>query len=358
MKIRDERQIEFADKFLSTGTSGILNLCPRFGKTRVGIHILQKTGRNPKVLIAYPHNKVEKAWKDEFLKMGYKNPNITFTTHLSLKKYKDIKYDILVIDEIHLLSERQIEAVQEITCKITLGLTGTLSSWTERCLQKKLGLNVIGKYSMDQAIKEGVVTDYQITVKMVPLNDIVLNKYKKYTRTEKGQFRAYGKVIEALEAKGKETFFLRLARMRIIQNSLAKIDATKNILNIFNMDRALVFCGLIKTAEAIGCPVFHNKSKDGAIFEDFAAGKGRNHLALVRMGNTGVTYISLNKVVINYFDSNSENLTQKINRCMAMDYSNPDKKSDIWIVSSNEEVELKWLKSALEFFDPKKIKYV
>ena len=84
------------------------------------------------------------------------------------------------------------------------------------------------------------------------------------------------------------------------------------------------------------------------IFEDFAEGKG-NHLAVVKIGNTGVTYKPLDKVIINYFDSNAENLAQKINRCMAMEYNTPDKKAHIYIVSSDELVELKWLQKALEF---------
>ena len=63
-------------------------------------------------------------------------------------------------------------------------------------------------------------------------------------------------------------------------------------------------------------------------------------------------------MIINYFDSNGENLAQKINRCMAMEYDNPDKKAQIYIISSYEEVELKWLKKALEFFEKYKIKFV
>ena len=81
-------------------------------------------------------------------------------------------------------------------------------------------------------------------------------------------------------------------------------------------------------------------------------------MAVVKIGNTGVTYKPLNKVIINYFDSNAENLAQKINRCMAMEYNTPDKKSHIYIISSDQEVEARWLKKALEFFDKSKIKYV
>ena len=71
-----------------------------------------------------------------------------------------------------------------------------------------------------------------------------------------------------------------------------------------------------------------------------------------------MTYKPLNRVIINYFDSNGENLAQKINRCMAMEYDNPEKKAQIYIVCSTEDVEAKWLKKALEFFDKSKIKFI
>jgi hypothetical protein len=63
-------------------------------------------------------------------------------------------------------------------------------------------------------------------------------------------------------------------------------------------------------------------------------------------------------VILNYFDSNAENLAQKVNRCMSMEYNNPDKKAQIYIISTNEEVEEKWLNKALEFFEKDKIKIV
>jgi hypothetical protein len=93
------------------------------------------------------------------------------------------------------------------------------------------------------------------------------------------------------------------------------------------------------------------------MFQDFVEGRG-DHMAVVKIGNTGVTYKPLNKVIINYFDSNAENLAQKINRCMGMEYNNPDKKADIYIITSTESVEQKWLGKALEFFDKTKIKFL
>lgn len=365
MTLRDKRQQEFADVWLNHGRFGILNLCPRFGKIRTTINILKKL--KPKnVLIAYPDNKIRDSWKADFEELNYNDDNVTYTTHLSIKKHLEEQFDLIVIDEIHLLSEAQIEATKEMIDKHlefshmeghVLGLTGTMTEWTKRTLFEQLDLSVVAEYPIEQAVKEGVIVDYEITVIKVPLDNITINDYKGKKRTEKKQFDNYGWVIDQMERQGKNTMFLRLGRMRIIQNSLAKLNATKRILQNNPNDRILVFCGVTKIADALGIPSYHSKSSEKQMFEDFASGKG-NHMAVVKIGNTGVTYKPLNKVIINYFDSNAENLAQKINRCMAMEYDTPDKKAQIYIISSDESVELKWLKKALEFFDKDKIKYI
>jgi superfamily II DNA or RNA helicase len=361
MTLRDRRQQEFADQWINAGKFGILNLCPRFGKIRTTINILNKAyPKHATVLIAYPDNKIKDSWMADFEHMGYDNPNITYTTHLSMWKYKDNVFDLVVIDEIHLLSEAQIEAARELieNNENVLGLTGTLSRWTEETLESNLDLRVIAHYPISVAIEEGVIVDYEIVVKLVPLDDTIKQDFKGKIRTEKKQFDAVTWAINQSEREGRNTMFLRLARMRIIQNSVAKRECTKRILNNFKDERILVFCGVTKIADALGIPSYHSKKGEKDMFDKFAAGEGLNHMAVVKIGNTGVTYKPLNKVVINYFDSNAENLAQKINRCMAMEYNNPDKKAKIYIICTNEDVERKWLKKALEFFDESKIKFV
>jgi superfamily II DNA or RNA helicase len=365
MTLRDQRQVEFADVWLNNDKFGILNLCPRFGKIRTTINILKKL--KPKnILIAYPDVKIKESWQDEFRECEYVDGFITYTTHLSIKKHLEEQFDLIVIDEIHLLSDAQIATLRELIAnhmKINpketnvLGLTGTLSSWTEKILNEEVHLHVVAEYPIHQAIEEGVIVDYEITVIKVPLDNLTVNDYKGKKKTEKKQFDDYGWVINNLERSGGNTMFLRLARMRIIQNSVAKLNATKRILNAHADERILVFCGTTKIADSLGIPSHHSKSKDDEKFTGFTEGEG-NHMAVVKIGNTGVTYKPLNRVIINYFDSNGENLAQKINRCMAMEYDTPDKKAQIYIISSNEDVELRWLKKALEFFDKEKIKYI
>lgn len=358
MTIRDKRQKEFADTWLKHGKYGILNLCPRFGKIRTSILALEKL-KPESILIAYPDNKIKDAWQSDFDDLGFDDSIVTYTTHLSLKKYSELSFDVVIIDEIHLLSAAQIEVCKDLfdVNGQILGLTGTLSSWTERTIEEELDLHVIATYPIEKAIEEGVIVDYEIHVIRVPLDNVVYNDYKNKQKTEKKQYDALSWVINKLQNSGSDTMFMRLARMRLIQSSLAKTNATKALLAAHKDERVLVFCGTTAVADNLGIPSYHNKSKEKAIFEDFAEGAG-NHLAVVKIGNTGVTYKPLDKVIINYFDSNAENLAQKINRCMAMEYATPDKKAHIYIISSNELVELKWLSKALEFFDKNKIKYI
>jgi superfamily II DNA or RNA helicase len=359
MNIRDQRQKELADKWINSGKYGIIYACPRFGKIYTTINILEEL--KPKtILIAYPDNKIKASWQADFEKRGYISGFITYTTHLSLKKYTEEQFDLVIIDEIHLLSEAQLEAAEEICDRHdqVLGLTGTLSSDTQKTLYEELHIPVVASYSIEQAVAEGVITDYEITVVRVPLDDKRVNDYKGKKRTEKKQFDSYAWVIDSLQRQGKPTMFLRLARMRIIQNSIAKLEKTRELLKKHKNERVLVFCGVTKIADEIGIPSYHSKTSEADVFNSFVSGEGNPHLAVVKIGNTGVTYKALNRVIINYFDSNGENLAQKINRCMAMEYDNPDKKAHIYIVSSDEDVEDKWLNKALEFFDKTKIKYV
>lgn len=358
MTIRDKRQKEFADVWLKHGKFGILNLCPRFGKIRTSIIALEKI-KPESILIAYPDNKIKESWQADFHDSGFDDSIVTYTTHLSLKKYAEQSFDVVIIDEIHLLSEAQIEVCKnlfDVNGQI-LGLTGTLSSGTERTLEEELDLHVVATYPIEKAIEEGVIVDYEIHVIRVPLDNTIYNDYKGKMKTEKKHYDGLSWVINKLQNSGADTMFMRLARMRLIQSSAAKTNATKALLAANKNERVLVFCGTTAVADNLGIPSYHNKSKEKSIFEDFAEGEG-NHLAVVKIGNTGVTYKPLDKVIINYFDSNAENLAQKINRCMAMEYNTPDKKAHIYIVSSNEPVELKWLQKALEFFDKSKIKYI
>lgn len=353
---RNDLQMEFAKEWMDK-QHGILYLTPRFGKIYTSINILEMMTVMD-ILIAYPDKTIKQSWKDDFKARGYDDSNVTYTTHLSLKKHKDKKFSIVILDEVHLLSPAQRTAASvllEHNDKV-LCLTGTLMEKTEKILYQELGLRVVAEYSLAEAIRDKIVPDYRITVKYVPLDDTIKGAYKKVDRTDKSQCRALTWVINDMDRKGKNANFLRLSRTRIFQRSVSKLRATVAELNKSADERILVFCGLIAIAENLGIPCHHGKSADKELFLDFVRGDV-NKMAVVKIGGSGVTYKKLSRIIINSFDSNAESLAQKINRAMSMEYDNPDKRAEILILTSDDKVELNWMRKALEFFDPEKITY-
>jgi superfamily II DNA or RNA helicase len=357
--IREIRQRELALKWINSNRKGIINACPRFGKIFISILIMENI-KPSSVLIAYPDLKIRKSWEEDFKKWEYYNPNITFTTYTSLWKYKNKLFDLIILDECHLLSENQINTCVELFKEnpSILGLTGTLSSWTERVLREDLQLRVIARYSIEQAIEEGILPDYEINVVKVPLDRYVM-KYGKKRESEKQLFDKYRWVTNKLESEGKANtaFMMKLKLIRILKDSWAKMQKTIDLIEEFREERLLVFAGSIKIAEELGIPCHHSLSKDKKLWNDFISGKSK-HLTVIKMGNTGTTFLPLSKAIINYFDSQEENLTQKVLRAMSLEYDNPKKKSVIYIICSTENIEEIWLSKALAMFDKNKIKYV
>jgi superfamily II DNA or RNA helicase len=355
--IREIRQQEIALKWINSDRKGIINACPRFGKIKCSILILKQLPPNIKVLIAYPDVKIKKSWQEDFIKWNYSNPNIVYTTFASLKKHVSESFELIIIDEVHLLSPAQIDVCVGLLqgCSDILALTGTLSSWTERVLREDLQLKVIARYPIELAIEEGILPDYEINIVKVPLNKTT--KYGKKRESEKQLFDNYNWVANRLAKEGKDNFHLKLKMIRVLQKSRAKASKTIDLIMEFYEERLLVFCGLTEIADRLGIPSYHSKSTEKKVWEDFVSGN-IPHLAVVKIGRVGTTFTPLNKVIINYFSSSSEDLTQKILRSMSLEYDNPDKKAIIYCICSTETIEENWLQKALSMFNKDKIHYL
>jgi superfamily II DNA or RNA helicase len=367
MNYRDQLQDKWAETAYQS-KHGILHLCPRAGKTRTCIRMFCKVHRlyresyidknkhSVNILICYPDKNIQESWESDFKAIGYKNSNIKYITHTSLKKEIGNKYDIIICDEIHLLSENQKVNFKKIMdsniSSWIIGLSGTLSKNTEIELGRDLKLKVITKYSLYEAIKDGLISDYKINVIKVPLDNKKIVDLKK-KKTEKGKYDA---ICWVIKNKG-QNLFLSLSRMRLLHNSISRTEATKKLLKNLVDRRLLVFCSSNDIANKLGCKIHTSKFKNQEEFEKFIQNtSGYNHMAVCKIGNTGVSFKSLDHIVVQAFDSNSENLTQRICRSLILDEKG--KISNIYIICSDEEVELKWLEKSLEFFDKSKIKYL
>lgn len=356
------KQNDIQEGFINKGVKhfkdkniGYYDLAMRAGKCRVTIELLKRLfDYDCTILICFPDNKLLTTWQEELVKWNYNNPNITFTNFSSLKKYTNFEFDVLIIDEFHSTSDKEFGYSQEIikNCSKTICLSGTVSEETNNLWN----IPCIAKYSTLEGIEEGILADYTITIHLVDLDTKRTTKNKKgQLKTEKQMYDAYTYVINKMKDDGKPTMHLALARNRLSQNSIAKLEKIRKLLKQLHDKRVIVFTGLSKAADEIGISSYHSKSKSQSGFDDFQS-KKVNHLALAAMGKIGVTYNDLDSVILSNFTYNAEESSQILNRAIKLDYHG--KVADLHVLCINEKPELKKIKESLSMLDQDKIKYV
>lgn len=358
MNIREVRQQEAVDAFLASDRRTIINACPRFGKIKVAIQIMERMNVDH-VWILAPRNDIFKGWDDDFDKFGYRPTIVGETTFTSIKKIETkLRPELIIIDEPHEMSVNQQVALAEKLGNIAypiLGLTGTLTNKTKNELYDNLNLDTCYTYTIDQGVEEGILVDYQLVVHKVPLDNVVKGWGAKKKYSEKRYFDAITKVKDDAEDPLTK-HYMNLKLINIIQNSLAKKQKTKELIDSFSSERVLVFCGVTEIADDLGIPVYHSKAKEKQVFLDFCSGTGL-HLATIKMMQAGITIVPINKGIVNYMSGNPEDSAQKICRFLGLEYDNPGKKAEIHIVCSNESFELMRLQTGLAFFDQSKITF-
>lgn len=361
--MREQRQLE-ATEFICNNEFTICYISPRFGKTKVVIDYLKEKQYN-NILVVYPLISIKTSWLNEFEKWGFDKKKVKFTTTASLKNHIGKNYDVIVADEIQMFSLKQLQSLKFVLDKVSvkrcIGLTGTLTNKTEKEITEFTGLRVGFKYPLEQAIEEGIVTDYRITVVMTNLDSKIpyiqpMKEKPSFRITEAQRYAYLTEKIEQIKAEFGNLGFLPVLRQAVFKKSIGKRDLTKKLIEKYKNERLLIFCGVTDIADSLGVPVYHSKESDASIKDDFCTGKF-NHLAVCKMLNAGVTVLPINKAIINAFDSNAETLGQQLNRLTNFEYDNPNKVAEIYIVCTNTQAELKWLNSALEFFEADKITY-
>lgn len=356
-ELKSKLQDVWSDMAIKADCQGLIHAAPRTGKTICALRIAQKI-KAKKILVAYPDNKIRNSWMGDVEAIGFKG-EIVFTTYLSLHKHID-EYDVVFLDEIHTTSETQREAITDLL-KLNskwVGLSGSLSKNTINELNEWFKAKIIVDYSIEQAIIDGIISNYEIHIVQCKLDTKILTKNSKgKLLSEKQKYDNLSYVIDMLIRQGKSFFMPSLTRMRLLQSSIGKFNKTKELLEKFKNERVLIFTGLTKTADSLGTNVHHSKDENEEDFIEFAAGTSKfNHLSVVKIGKAGVTFKNLDLIILNSFDGNEENTTQKICRCLLLE-EDLDKVSHIYIIVTNEEAELKKLKKSLKMFKQSKISY-
>jgi len=351
-----ELQQEFIDKYLKGNKKTCYDISVRVGKTRIAC-LIAKELKCKKVLVLYPFEDIKNAWEEEWDKINWKPKEVVYSTYLSIRKHIE-KFDIIFGDEIQKASNDKLQALNELL-NINdnfLGLSGTYSSSTKADLWQFCNLEVSETYSSEQAIQDNIIANYQVIVKLYELNDVKQIEKKgkkgKYYTTEKKHLKTLNNRI--INTSGELQKLARLNRMRYVNNCESAKLVTKKLIKELENKRYLLYGPDIKFIEEMEIPTYHSKNLKQGNLNKFL-NEEINKLGLCQLANQGVTFHNLDTIIIANINSNSENLFQKLARSLLLENN---KKSIIYIISSNEYFQLKWLEKALENIPEEKIKIV
>lgn len=335
----------------------ILNIAPRVGKSKIIIDsIKQSTFDN--IYISSPLKVIKDNWKIECKKWGMiSTPHLI--CHASLKKLQLNKNDLLIIDEVHTLSENNILTISNFKTDNIVGITGSLSKNTKKLLKDGLNLEEKYNYSIDQAIEDKIISDYEINIIKLKLDDVrkieVLRGKNKILTTEKENYEYLTNRFNYFKLLSFSNPSYNFVKMKIaseradfLYKSKTKLEKAKQIIDKIN--RCLIFTTRIDNADFLCNNSYHYKSNNNFI-NDFYHQK-INKLSVVNLADMGLTFPSLKKAVIHQLQSNDETAIQRVLRMCNLDKG---KKAEIYITIYENTVDEEWCYRALRLLNKNKI---
>jgi len=360
MSKKNEVQKVFIDQ-LSKDFKGINLISVRVGKCRIYLQSIQKHSenwiKNPKILILYPNIDVKSSWEKECDIIDY-HPDITYCTYLSIDKVIDENWDYIVADEAHLCGEEnQLPKLGELIKRHanTIVASGTYSNSTLESIKEHTGMSLTINYPTEQAIKDGIVSDFNIIIYEYKLDNtisITCGKIKQWQSTELKECNRLSKKVDT--SFGKEKMFHALNRMRFINSCDSLKKSVLDWIFANNQKRFVLFTGDENIGKTYRIPMYNSKSENDNILKAFQ-NQEINQICLIKKGKAGVTYPNLSHILITAIDSNGENLEQALGRGLLNDTDND---TTIHIFVSNQLFQQKWLNSALTNIPKEKITWL
>lgn len=341
--MREQIQSE-AVKIALENKSGTLDVAVRSGKTLIGLKIANEFEN---VLVSYPNNSIKDSWLNDAEKFGYNLENISFTTHLSLNKYNLHHYSCIILDEIDQVSEAQWEYLSSVLNQSHVrlyGMTGTPAVSGVKKIYMDEYCPIIYSVKLDETV--GVLQkDYEIIVHLLEPSN------QSNIPLKSGKFWSERAKIAFWDGKYKQShnFMDMLKLIQSIQNSKTKLEYVKQLSN--KIDRCLIFLETKQQCKDLGWASYYSGHKGSDInLERFQEGYN-NKLTCVKQLSAGITFKSLNEVIILHSYASNNKFHQRMARCLQ--YS--EDKATIHLICLNNTRDLEWCKKGLAEFDKSKI---
>ena len=152
-----------------TNNNILLEFSTGVGKSRCAIEKIKQFLPDT-ILIVIPRLVLIQNWEDEFVKWGCTDylSKVEFVTYVSLPKKANNKYDMIIFDEAHHLSERCLLALHYIKSNYNILLSATIKHTLEPVLKDIFPNLYIYKISLNKAIEDEILPEPRII--LIPLN--------------------------------------------------------------------------------------------------------------------------------------------------------------------------------------------
>ena len=356
---------------------GILKMSPRSGKTKVICDIIRDIdrrnllmGQNGILWVAPFRDTVEELRNEVDLWLpGVIVQRITFTTNAGLHRISD-RYSLIISSEVHSLSENQTNQIQALRPLMFIGETGTLNEVKEERLRRLLNAEIIFDYTIEEAIEDKIVSDYEIYVIPCDMekNIRTINTGKGFSVTEAQQYRFLTKRFMKWKNAAKsdpKLYNLKMmaasSRADFIYKAPTKIALAKRIID--ELDRCLIYTARTEVADKLAPHAMHSNrdrllknspfSNDDLLYH-FQEGE-IDKLSVCQMAQMSVTIPNLKDIVIHQLTSNEENLVQRVFRACNREKGRIARAFICVLRGTQDE---KWVRSALKGFDESKVRYL
>lgn len=342
-----------------------LEFATGIGKSKIALDIINSLfiTRVPTVLLVVAELTHFDNWKKEAFKWNYDKlwNTITCVTYASLKKHKDMKYDIIILDEAHHIgSDLRLDIIDNIQFDKMLLLSATLGESLKQYISSMFNTQIKSyKITLQQAIDWKILPKPKIYLIPLILNTtnvsekiieewgkVSLRKKYKCTYQERWEYiknkKKYPNVIleisctpyqkyiyltEKFEYFKKFYFrnrneavknkWLQLGSQRKRFMSELKTPIVKKFLKHVTNNRYICFCGSIEQADILGKNnSIHSKKDNSAEIIDKFNNKEINNLFAVGMLQEGQNLNDIEVGIIVQLDGQERSFIQKFGRSL------------------------------------------
>ena len=358
---RDEIYIQCVEK-IAKANCLLMELATGYGKTALSLKLTNYLlvskwyeGRKKiNILILVAKIVHKQTWADEISKWGgIKHPtakiNIRMECYESLHKYCDERWDIVLGDEVHHLSEARQKTLKAMSFGYFIGLSATipkkLKMWFRYNYHSEVvSCNIIESID-SEVLPEPTILLFPLQVENTRMSETIeinpkakgpivhgeykdLWKYKKAKQhailrcTQKQKLIELDKLIEWYKKKAMsgnmamKQSWLYLCGKRLEFLADCKLQWVKLILHHLDKERTITFCKTIAQTEQLGKNCIHSQNKDATkVYDDFN-NKKIDHITAVNILNENANLVDCKYAIFANLSSSEVVIPQRIGRSM------------------------------------------